>query len=312
MTSIRSRLKLTSSNSFAILSSDNFSNRFEAKKLLVKVYGRNVDLPELAGLPLPEGADGAVALRVQLGIRDGEPYPHDTGMRLWMEGDLLTVDVPEDYGSLATEHLVLDHAVPIGLAQLGDTIIHGAGFERNGVGAVLVGPSGHGKSVTSQYLAANGWRLLSDDAVRIELGEERVVMWPSYHGVRLFDDALDVLGQRETAGALVAEYGTKRRLTGDADFSIEPAELRVVFALGGTSPTVECSPVGSARLLSLLAESAFNVTTTPDRASHRLQAVLPFAERLPGYELRFDRRREALAPLADTIASSIEGHLDVA
>ena len=270
---------------------------------LVRVYGRNVELPSVVSLDLPEANSEAPELRVILGRGRGEAIVHNTGMSMWFEDAELTIDVPEAYGPLASEHLILDHGVPIALAMMGDVILHSAGLEKNGAGIVLLGDSGRGKSVTSQYLGSRGWRILSDDAVRIEIDDESITMWPGYDGVRLHEHSFGVLGADLDQRERVAEYGTKRRLSGQQDFTIDSAPLRTAFALGPEDSELTAEPLSPSRLLAMLTASAFNPPANPSAAIDRLDTMTPFAERLNGYELRFERTEGILRGLEEVLAS---------
>lgn len=272
----------------------------------VRVYGRDIELPIVTDLSLPKALGNTPTLTVLLGAGSGSPFEHDTGMRFWLEGAAIHVEIPDSYGPLATEHLILDHAVPIGLSAQGDLILHGAGVERDGRGAVLLGPSGRGKSVTSHYLSENGWRVLSDDAVRVEVIDGSVVMWPGYDGVRLHEDSFDLLQTNISPGALVAEYGTKRRVAGARSFTTDSALLHTVFVLGPSAPSLQCDRMRPAHFLSVLAQSTFHAPVPVDQASSRLKLMEPLVARLVGYELSFDRTAELLAPLSTKIASIVQ------
>ena len=272
---------------------------------LVTVYGRSVELPAIESLSLPDAQDPQPSVSLRMGEKDGEGARHVSGMRMWFDENCVTVYVPLEYGPLATEHLLLDHAVPIALAVRGDTVIHGAGFARNGHGALLLGKSGRGKSTTSQYLSNNGWRLLSDDAVRVECTDDGLVMWPSYGGVRLHESAFEVLGAGLPEGSFVAEYGTKRRFEMGSNFSLEPARVSAAFVLGEASPDVQCRPIGPAKLLGVLGASSFNVPGEKEDVPKRLQELTPVAERLTGYELSFERQPDILARLNTVITETL-------
>src|SRR6476646_7856941 len=68
--------------------------------------------------------------------------------------------------------------------------LHAGGVVRNGVAALLVGPSGAGKSTLVMRLVTDGFSLLSDDEVWIDL-ESRLVH-PTNRSVLLKESAWDL------------------------------------------------------------------------------------------------------------------------
>ena len=87
-------------------------------------------------------------------------------------------------------HLLLDHVLPRVVALRGDLILHGAGaVGPSGRAHLLLGATGMGKSTLATALAAGGWPLLDDDAVRVVWGSQVPHAVPGYAGVRLLPDA---------------------------------------------------------------------------------------------------------------------------
>ena len=68
--------------------------------------------------------------------------------------------------------------------------LHAGGVVRNGVAVLLVGPSGAGKSTLVMRLVTDGFSLLSDDEVWIDLGSRLV--HPTNRSVLLKESAWDL------------------------------------------------------------------------------------------------------------------------
>ena len=80
------------------------------------------------------------------------------------------------------------------LARDGRLVLHGTSLARDGRAVVVSGPAGAGKSTQSAYLARHGWRLLADDVVPVEWPAGRPSVFPGYDTMRLFPDALELVG----------------------------------------------------------------------------------------------------------------------
>lgn len=153
-------------------------------------------------------------------------------------------------------HLLLDQAVPLALSARGHVLLHASAVSTGGGALLLAGESGSGKSTLAFALSSAGYRLLSDDVVRIVAqGLERPVLaTPAYPGARLWPDVLDAfrVGAR---GRRLAHYSQKRRVSRRAVTSGRPVPVTCVYLLeAGSAPRI-CELPARAALVALLKQT---------------------------------------------------------
>lgn len=124
------------------------------------------------------------------------------------------------------EHLLLDHILPLVLAQSGALVVHGGVISWDGVGAVLLGSSGDGKSTLTAFAWQHGWVVGGDDGAVLTSGPPPSAE-PTYPTVRLTNESASLLGIDTDAGSPVAG---KIRLADDHlhPFSGAPVPLGVI------------------------------------------------------------------------------------
>lgn len=75
-------------------------------------------------------------------------------------------------------------------------VFHASALAINGVGVILLGDKGAGKSTTAAAMVALGHKLLSDDIVAVDLKTvERPLVLPSYPQIKLTEGSRAILGQ---------------------------------------------------------------------------------------------------------------------
>lgn len=267
------------------------------------VLGRVVQLPDGIELPLTPADDGAA---IDLTVRVGVPtspvnvdYLLDDAVRLHIGRGEAWVEPVRDLGPRAIEHYVVDHAVPTGLSALGDLIVHGAAVSRDGQAIALVGASGAGKSTTTAALAADGWEVLSDDAVRVCISDAPrqqaalVAVMGTYPSVRLHTDVIGAWRSLGTDGGLVAEYAQKARLTLEAETAHRSTCHRlvaiIVLANCSHAGSAARTPLGPAEASSLIAEQLFVSPASTSEAPSRLFLAAELAALVPAERLDFER-----------------------
>ncbi len=83
--------------------------------------------------------------------------------------------VQKHVGRGRARRLALNIILVEGLRHRGvGAILHGAAVARNGRGAVIIGPTGAGKSTFALQLAARGWQHLADDLVALGPGGDTI------------------------------------------------------------------------------------------------------------------------------------------
>jgi len=82
------------------------------------------------------------------------------------------------------EHRIASSAVCTLLSMRDDLVLHAAAAERAGQAVVFCGPTGRGKSTLARALGETGCRVLGEDGIAIELGEEAPIAHPGARGVR--------------------------------------------------------------------------------------------------------------------------------
>ena len=273
------------------------------------VYGLpiSLDVPLSVDLPLTEGSPVlAVTLTDEL-EPGGFVFDIDGVVDVRLEPGRAQVRPAVELGPLGIEHFVLDLVVPMALAQQGYPVIHAAAVGDGERAVLLCGPSGRGKSTTAAHLAANGWRVVSDDAVRLERVGTDLFVHPSYASVRLHEGALTQLGRPLDDGRSVAEYSSKRRVDLDEhQFDHSRSRAVAVVELGAPSNEFAVDRLGTAIGTAMLAEQLFHPPMPREQAATILDLAFALSEGIEMYRASYPRTMPSL----DLLAEWMTGVLD--
>jgi hypothetical protein len=99
-------------------------------------------------------------------------------------GGRVVVDSEASDGELR-EHRIVSSAVCTLLSMRGDLVLHASAIEAGGRAVLFCGPTQRGKSTLARALGEAGHRLLGEDGIAIELGEEGPIAFPGARGVRV-------------------------------------------------------------------------------------------------------------------------------
>jgi len=191
----------------------------------------------------------------------------------------------------------LDAMAGIMLAQRHMTPMHAACVERNGVGVLLCGPSGMGKSTLAYACARAGWTFVADDASMLPQNHAGCAVTGKPHQARLREDAPRLFPELEG-------YETRSRPTGKLSIEIPMATLpgirtavrseagRMVFLDRGNSAKLGRMGVEHA-LQQMMQYSRDYRVATQSRHEMALRRLL----RTPPYHLRYERLQDALEAL---------------
>ena len=139
-------------------------------------------------------------------------------------------------------HLLLDQVLPLVLNLQGREVLHAtAVLTPRGVCA-FTGPTGTGKSTLAASFLFAGYPVLSDDCLVLEENRELILATPAYPGLRLWEDALEVLCEDTGHSFPVAHYTSKRRLTPVGhlgDFPTGPHPVARIYCLGRPAESEE-------------------------------------------------------------------------
>jgi HprK-related kinase A len=127
-----------------------------------------------AGYPDPEDGIATVTARI------GPPRPWRRWLRpqVAIEGDHTlpdTLPMALRHGLLAAEMAM---NMQVALGERRHLLIHAAAVERDGKAVLLPGDSGSGKSTLAALLGENGWRLMADEFVMIDMATGMALPFP--------------------------------------------------------------------------------------------------------------------------------------
>src|SRR5262245_55213819 len=107
-------------------------------------------------------------------------------------------------------HLLLDQVIPMVLGA-DHLVVHASAVIGEHGAVAFVGPSGSGKSTVAAALARQGYSLVTDDCLVVDLKRRPAHVIPTYAGLRLWPDAMRALfpGPRPRRGEEVAHYSAK-------------------------------------------------------------------------------------------------------
>jgi hypothetical protein len=214
--------------------------------------------------------------------------------------------------ALVTERTVADHAwfrwfyldlmAGSTLAQRHAVPMHAACVERNGVGVLLWGPSGMGKSTLAYACARAGWTFVADDATILPQNRRGCVVTGKPHQARFREDAPQLFPEIEG-------YATRARPTGKLSIEVPMAALAgirtaiqcevklMVFLDRGKSAGLDRIS-GESALEQMIQHSTSYGAETQARHENALRRLL----HAPAYRLRYERLQDAIEALESLTA----------
>jgi hypothetical protein len=211
-----------------------------------------------------------------------------------------------------TERTVADHAwfrwfyldamAGTMLAQRHVVPMHSACIERNGVGVLLWGPSGMGKSTLAYACARAGWTFIADDSTILPQSRRDCVVTGKPHQARFREDAPRLFPEFDG-------FATRARPTGKLSIEVPMASFagirtavrcevkRMVFLDRGKSSGLEKIGVESA-LEQMMQDSRSYGEEIQARHERALRRLL----HAPMYRLRYERLRDAIEALESLTA----------
>lgn len=137
------------------------------------------------------------------------------------------------------EHRIASTAVCMLLAIRGDLVLHASAVEVGGRAVLFCGPTLQGKSTLARALGKAGCRVLSEDGIAIDLGEDEATAFPGARGLRV--RSRDGDGRRRTD--LIGDPGGGEP---------PPCPVGAVVLLDERGAALEVKPLERARALALL------------------------------------------------------------
>jgi hypothetical protein len=202
-----------------------------------------------------------------------------------------------------TEHLLLDHVVPLVLAARGLVVLHGAVVSSGGAAIVAIGRSGSGKSTLAAYLGAHGWDVGGDDGAVVHRGRPPMVE-PTYPSLRLTAASVAMLSNDVTDAATVVG---KYRVPPAQGFAATPVPLAGVVSLAPTqAEDVHARRFDPVEAHAALFGSAFHHDLGDrDGVASMLAALGELVECTPVFELQVGRGIEALAAAEEVLRAIV-------
>lgn len=213
-------------------------------------------------------------------------------------------------------HLICSQALPMALAQQGRVLLHASSIVAASGAIVILGASGAGKSTLAAYLGTRGFRVLSEDVLRLTAEEGRIMGHPEYSEFRLWPEAVSALfpdGDPPQSEA-VAPYTSKRRVRANGLTTVQahdrPAEIGTIVCLAPTP--AETDPrmrrLGSAEAFQRLADALFRLDLRdPVLAKREFKFIADLLAKKPVYELEVPRSFSHLPRTASLLVETA-GH----
>lgn len=196
------------------------------------------------------------------------------------------------------------------LRQRGYLVLHASAVAKEGEAIAFMGNSGWGKSTLAEYFYQQGYELLTDDVLVLDVREDRenVVALPGHRFIRLREHAGREFVDSFESLPRVNSYTTKRVRTVEYG-PVRPVPLRKLYVLqnaAAQAPSVE--PLGGrTALLHLLTHArSKDLLTAPEFQSALLKQGEALLERVPAALLHRRRGLDTFAELKEVIEEDLK------
>jgi hypothetical protein len=233
-------------------------------------------------------------LRAVDGLLLSVDFAEPAGYLMWAR-DFARVLIAADGAELLCEpdpsneqwaNILAAQALPLAATLQGLEVMHASGVVLNGSALLIAGPPGAGKSSLAAALVRAGGRLLSDDAVALELTDDELIAHAGSVVLQLRereDGALSAEARAALGQPAPSSGGKQRYLSADAP---APAPLGSLFLLERSAQQPAVERLTAVNPFELIA-STFNLSVrTPTRLQRQLDVVSAIASKGLAYRLR--------------------------
>jgi hypothetical protein len=202
-------------------------------------------------------------------------------------------------------HLLLDQVLPRCLAHQGRIMVHASAVRLEQGLILFLGDSGVGKSTIAGNFHQAGNPMVSDDCLMLKMGKTGIKAIPTYGGLRLWEDSLEVLFPPEQEVDQVAHYSTKKRVALDEKDTLKLMKglpVLAMFVLAPRDPAsgsdITLEHLSNREAFIALMKQSFQLDVLDmKRMTRHIRALGRIVPRIPAYRLSMPHDY-ALLPLA--------------
>lgn len=223
-------------------------------------------------------------------------------------------DTPQE----TIRHLLLDQVLPRCLAHQGKVMVHASAVRLNAGLILFLGDSGTGKSTLAGNFHQAGNLVVSDDCLMLKEGKSGIKAIPTYGGLRLWEDSLEVLFPPEQKVDPVAHYSTKKRVILDEKDALKLQKGLPVLAMFVLSPRdpasgseITLERLSNREAFIALMKQTFQLDVHDlKRMERHVRRVGRIVPKLPAYRLSMPHKYELLPLVRHKILQTVQAAVE--
>ncbi|MGB5899721.1 MAG: hypothetical protein WBG66_16115 [Geitlerinemataceae cyanobacterium] len=228
------------------------------------------------------------------------------GRLLVREGCEIVLDPEAGVEESVLRPVVLGPLFSMLMRQRGFLVLHASTVAIDGVAVAFMTHSGGGKSTMADAFHSQGYSLLTDDVMAIDLSGEEPMVIPSFPQVKLLPDAATAIGHDIDSLPLLHPQSPKFAHQLSEGFLQTPLPLKQLYVLEvGTHPEiVPLNPQTS--FVELVRNSrAVALLTAPEFSSNHLHQCTRLFQQVPISALKRQRNLAALPDVVKLVTDAI-------
>jgi hypothetical protein len=201
---------------------------------------------------------------------------------------------------------ILGAIMSILLRQRGLLVLHASSVVINDVAVAFMGESGWGKSTLAESFHAQGYSILTDDLMAIQLDSQQPLVIPSFPQIKLWPDAAASFGHAPDSLPLLNPETQKLVHQLSDRFFETPVPLKRLYVLAFGTHT-EITPMQTQESFVELVRHSREVQalTSPEFLNAHIQQCSTTIKQVPIYRLQRQRSLAALPDLVKLIKNDI-------
>lgn len=209
------------------------------------------------------------------------------------DADRIVIHAAEGLSDFKVRHVLLHQILPLVLSRRGRCVLHASAVSWRDRVIAFVGRTGAGKSTIAAACASVGAALVTDDSLVLDRAAGTWHGLPSYPGLRIHPESLDVIGRSRTNAALGSREDRKILLTAGHDlpaFELRTLPLAWLVLVSAESSGESLRLVRGSAAAIALASHLFRLDVEDATESRRLfDSITDLAATIPVSELHLPR-----------------------